>query len=149
VSSVSDLQKIPLAVPVAEYKVSVIERNISHEPNAHYKNKLRATLVNDGQQCLEFSMARWIAERDEVPAKVPFGTSFVLERIEDRDLGPWHKETHTEVHVRPKQRVSTWIGLEETFTIDELKRRLDEGRLGTLVLPLRIGSVISEARFKF
>jgi len=105
-----------------------------------YKSKLRVLLKNDTKQILHFWNVKWIAGRHGVPFQKPeFWFRYELENVSGYKSGkPWQTE-RTYAYVDPGKVFRVSVSLEQSVSDEEVRQRLKDRRLGTLVLIFQIG----------
>ncbi len=119
------------------HQITVDDMILEAAPMATYKLKLRIVLKNNTKKSIEIHAATWDPKGDGVALYEPL--PFLPWQVRtDRGWEPT-PDGAIALTVPAGQAIRTWIGLAESVTAVETLRRSAARRLGTLVLPVRIG----------
>lgn len=114
-----------------------------------FKSKLRISLTSEFTEGIDVLAPDWEAGKGDVRTQIPQGfCSLQLEGPQGWKAKDWLNEVGR-LHVEPGQTFRLWIGLDQSFSDSDMKRRHEEQRLGTLVLPVVIGGKYVEFRKRF
>jgi hypothetical protein len=117
-------------------------------PSITYKRKLRIVLRNESANHITVLSASWRRRNiDDIMIK---SQDRYLWQIEEQ-LGSWENnrwkpEERTEISADPGFTLWTYIGLHDQATDHDVRRRLVQGRLGSLTVVMRIDGKIVEQR---
>jgi hypothetical protein len=113
----------------------------STDPNVRYRAKLRLNFTNQSKEAIEVLEPTWTASQWDVPFQHPFGYCY---RIESNPGGwkrdEWNGQELKKAHVDPDQGFQIYVGLSESIPPTDLEKRRFGRRLGTLTIPIKIGS---------
>jgi hypothetical protein len=125
---------------------SILDEEPSRQPadTVTYKFKLYVILRNDSGQYFETVSGAW------EPGDIGVSLSNLLWQIEGSggwQTGSWQPEQRGEIrNVAPNQLLRTWIPLITTTNDAEVRRRIVQRRLGTLVIRSRAAGGTLEAQ---
>jgi len=98
----------------------IFERSTS--PNVVYKSKVRIVLSNDTGRDVNVLRTEWETEQGDVQFQAPLRYTFQLEGAGGWIADQWQGE-RTSIHVDAGKVFRTWMGVDQTVTTDELRRR--------------------------
>jgi hypothetical protein len=107
--------------------------------------KLRVVLRSDAEHYVYIESAQWLVGPGDVPAASPRWYCFQLQN----QLGSnaWQAED-THVLVRPGGVFRASVALDPALGSEEIRRRLDLQKTGTLALRVRIAHHVSEKHLR-
>lgn len=123
------------------------------ESTLTYKRKLRTILCNRSGENLEVRAPDWICSRGYVPFQSqPQPYFWSILEPEDVAAGGWKqqrwgKETNR-LSVAPNQIFRATVGLDPSFSINEINNRRANRTVGMLVVPMTIGTRDTEWRIQ-
>ncbi len=109
----------------------------SADPAIKYKSKIWIVFRNDTGETLEAAAPTWLAKTGDVPAQSPPGSAVQVEGPAGWERKSWQPE-QPNVVVQAGRAFRVWIGLDQAFNDEDLRRRHETKRLGVLALPIRI-----------
>jgi hypothetical protein len=109
----------------------------SSDPAVTYKSKLRVVFRNDTGERLDVKIPAWVTTSGDVPIQQPPASSLQVEGPKGWERGNWQPESPA-IGVPAGRAFRAWIGLDETFSDQDLRRRHETRRLGMLILPIKI-----------
>lgn len=122
--------------------IAITPEKIELEPTDQWvhKFKLRLDWINEGPEPIRLGRPRWKSLGMGIQG------SSLVSKYRLWTGGQWGSEAD-EIEVAPGQRWQIWLGLDQqsSETADHL---FDEGRIGTLVLPIRVSSGEIEFSYK-
>lgn len=109
-------------------------------PNIVYRRKLRVALRNITGYPLEVKAADWISSNGYIPFQPPFYSILQEENVAAGGYvaDKWKDEEKLELTVSPNTAFLASIGLDQSFSVEDIDRRLPTRRVGMLALPLII-----------
>jgi hypothetical protein len=112
----------------------------STDPTVTYKAKVRIIFTNQTGETISVLSPSWTTGVEDVSTQYPFGYRYQLEAT----LGSWKKDLWspqelTEAEVRPGWSFRVYVGLDPSLSHGELERRKNTHRLGTLLIPIKVG----------
>ena len=102
-----------------------------------YKSKLRIVIRNCTAHTIDVGKPKWEAGRNDVSFQKPFASSLEIEGTDGWKKNHWQGE-RDKIQVQPDQVFRLWIGLDQSPDNEELRRRHETLRLGSLELPIKI-----------
>jgi hypothetical protein len=121
----------------------------NYDPSIVYNHKLRIVLRNESGKDLIVSPAKWETSTGDIATQPLNEHPWRLEGRKGWETGDWGPERRGEpVYVRPGAVLQTWIGLLQTVTEVEVRRRQITHRLGTLVIHLKIDRKSEQHRIR-
>jgi hypothetical protein len=137
--------------PVATDKLLVpleVFLETNDAPDIIYKRKLRIVLRNDSGKDITVLSAKWRRRTNDDVYQQPQDRHpwQIEEQLGGWEENKWKRGELTEISIPPGYAVWTYIGVHEQATHRGIGRRLVQGRLGVLVLVLRIDGQIVEQR---
>jgi hypothetical protein len=123
------------------------ERN--DDPNIVYKRKLRIVVRNESGKGVIVKPAKWETSTGDIAVQPLREHPWRLEGSGGWENGSWGPERLGEaVHVAPGRVLQTWVGLLPSADEDEVRRRHETRRLGTLVILFSMDGRDEEQRIR-
>ena len=114
-----------------------------------FKSKLRIMLTSEIGDGIDILAPEWIANKGDVPAQLLQGfCSLQVEGSHGWKADDWRHEVGR-LHVQHGETFRLWIGLDQSVSDSDLRRRSDQQRLGTLILPVKMGGKYFEFKKRF
>jgi hypothetical protein len=113
----------------------------STDPKTVYKAKLRLTFTNQSKDVIEVGEPTWTTGRWDVPVQHPFKVLYQTERsLGSWRRNEWNSQELPQAHINPGQSFRMYVGLSDSVPHDDLESRRNGRRLGTLMIPAKIGN---------
>jgi hypothetical protein len=104
-------------------------------PGRNFPRKLTLHFSNDGDE-IHLGIAKWIKDQVGIQIGKPPTVAYYLKN----NLGRWDYESSDKV-VPSGRWVKMWVGLDSSMPDSELKKLIDESRLGVLEIPAEVSGV--------
>jgi hypothetical protein len=148
--SVTDEQMVSSSAGARAEKILVPEDvcfERSDDQAIQYKRKLRIVLRNESEKHIIVRSPSW-RRRSNLDIQVRPQDRYLwqTEGPNGWENGSWGPNEMAEVPAGPGAILRTWIGLHDDATRDGVRRRLVQGNLGILVVPLIIDGQLTEQR---
>lgn len=121
----------------------------------YFKRKIRVGYLNVSEKTIEVEAPGWVAEVGDLAIQPPEKglTAASGVRLEDKDAGgwkadKWEPKDAQKRTVTPGYVFEVWVGLSHKYTDSQLERHKREGKIGTLVLSVTMGSERRELRVR-
>jgi len=139
-------RKLERATPAPAFKdLKVMIEETFLEPRVpesdtriNYKAKFGIGFVNLSGRTIHFLAPSWQSQPDDAGVQTPFWYRY---RLPSDGPGRWRKLIEREdVTIEPNGRFRLSVGLDKACSQEELENRRRSGKLGTLLVPIEIGS---------
>jgi len=146
------ITNLPVTEPPTGQEIALTVKTIDLERAAPetpwtFKSKFRIVLSNDTGKAVDVLAPDWIAVAGDVPLQRPLPNFCCLQAQRATGAG-WDGEA-ARLHVCHGDVFRLWIGFDQSYPGDDLKRRSADRHLGTLVIPVKIDDRYVEFRRRF
>jgi hypothetical protein len=119
-------------------------------PTIVYKRKLRVALRNTAGSQIEVKAADWISSNGYIPFQPPFYSILQEENVARGGYlaDQWNEQEVSELTVAPSAVFRASIGLDQSFSVEEINNRRPIRGVGMLALPAIIGGQEMEWRVR-
>ena len=143
-------QRLARKRSLEDAEVNVILRSTRLDPrvpdtetNINYKAKLIGNFESLDSRPIHFLPLRWVAARGDVGVQAPFAYSY---RTRADENTKWVESP--EVTISPRGSFQVWIGLDKSVSHDELEKRRNGQKLGTISFPVQVSGETGKLEYR-